>query len=110
MAKTFVHQQLNSEIRSIGGHYVIAKEACVSFGDRNLLYVTGYAAFDTSCCGAGGCVFANIPGFVLSWKNSIDTNGFSVSTVEPVTDISTQKIIRDFIKKKEGIDQVNFDM
>jgi hypothetical protein len=110
MSNTFIHQPLNSEIRSIGGYYVIAKEVCIPFGDHNIFYVTGYAAFDTSCCGAGGCAFANVPGFVLSWKDKTDSCGLSVSIIEPVNDVGIQNMIREIIRKKEGINQVNFDL
>ncbi len=110
MTKTFIHHPLNCEIRSIGGYYVITKEVCIPLGDRKIFYMTGYAAFDTTCCGTGGCAFANIPGFVLSWKDKINPDGCSVSAIEPVTDINIQNTIRAIIRKKEGINQVNFDL
>jgi len=110
MIKNFIHQPLNSEITSIGGYYVITKEVCIPLGDRIIFYMTGYAAFDTSCCGTGGCAFANIPGFILRWKEMINSDGFSVSSIEPVTDIIIQNEIREIIRKKEGINQVNFDL
>jgi len=72
--------------------------------------MTGYAAFETTCCGTGGCAFANIPGFVLSWKDIINQDGCPVSAIEPVCDVNIQNAIREIIRKKEGINQVNFDL
>jgi hypothetical protein len=110
MIKNFIHQPLNCEITSIGGYYVITKEVCIPLGDRKIFYMTGYAAFNTTCCGTGGCAFANIPGFILSWKDKINSDGFSVSAIEPVTDFNIQNKIREIIRKTEGINQVNFDL
>ena len=45
MTKTFIHQPLNFEIKSIGGYYVTTKEVRIPMGDRIIFYVTGYAAF-----------------------------------------------------------------
>ncbi|RPH51066.1 MAG: hypothetical protein EHM85_08045 [Desulfobacteraceae bacterium] len=108
MRSYFIHQPLHAEITSISGHYLIAKEARIPFDSRDILYVTGCAVADTSCCGAGGCAFANVPGYILSWKEKIDSNGLFISEVEHVTDIKIQNQIREIIRIKEGITQINF--
>ena len=110
MIKNFIHRPLNCEIRSIGGYYVMTKEVRIPLGERNIFYMTGYAVFDTSCCGTGGCAFANVPGFILSWKNQINSDDFYISAMEPVADFDIQNRIREIIRKKEGITQVNFDL
>jgi hypothetical protein len=99
---------LNTEITSIGGHYLFTKEVRVPYNNRDILYVTGCAIFDTSCCGAGGCAFANVPGYVLCWKEKTDSNGLFISAVEHVTDIKIKHEMREIIRKNEGITQVNF--
>lgn len=88
----------------------MTKEVRIPLGERNVFYMTGCAAFDTTCCGTGGCAFANVPGFILSWKNKINSDDFYVSAIEPVTDFDIQNKIREIIRKKEGINQVNFDL
>ena len=108
MSRYFIHQPLNTEITSIGGHYLFTKEVRISYNNHNMLYVTGYAVFDTTCCGSGGCAFANVPGYVICWKEKSDSNGLFVSAVEPVTDIKIQNEIREIIRKNEGITQINF--
>lgn len=108
MKRYFIHQSLNIEITSIGGHYLFTKEVRIPYNNRDILYVTGCAVFDTTCCGAGGCAFANVPGYVLCWKEKTDSNGLFVSAVEHVTDIKIQNEIREIIRKNEGITQVNF--
>ncbi|MDP2862763.1 MAG: hypothetical protein Q8N95_08215 [Desulfobacterales bacterium] len=108
MSRYFIHQPLNSEITSIGGHYLFTKEVRIPYSNRDILYVTGCAVFDTTCCGAGGCAFANVPGYIIGWKEKNDSNDLLVSAVEHVTDIKIQNAIREIIRKNEGITQVNF--
>lgn len=108
MRSSFIHQPLNTEISSIGGRYILTKEVRIPLDNRDILYVTGCALFDTTCCGAGGCAYANVPGYILCWKEKRDSNGLFVSAVEHVTDIKIQNEIREIIRKNEGITQVNF--
>ncbi len=108
MKTYYIHQPLNTEITSIGGHYLMMKETRIPVNGRVFLYVTGCAVADTSCCGSGGCAFANVPGYILCWKGEKDLNGLFISEVEHVTDIKIQNDIREIIRKNEGITQVNF--
>lgn len=96
------------EIRSIGGYYLLTKEVRISVNNRDVFYVTGCAAADTSCCGSGGFAFANVPGYILSWKEDKNPDGLFVSAVVNITDAKTQKDIIEIIKKNEGIAQINF--
>ena len=101
--KTFVHMPLDEEVRAIGGHYVNVREVVFPYGDRKILYVLGHAAIDSSCCGVGGCGYAKVPGFVLDWKSDSDENNHPVSRMEPITDRTTKKAVRQMIAKAEGI-------
>jgi hypothetical protein len=104
----YVHQELNQEVTAIGGHYVLVKEARLSFRGREVLYLVGHAAFDTTCCGAGGCAYALVPGFVLDWKIGTDEAGLAVSQVEPIHDTDTQQALWRLIQKQEVVHQVRF--
>jgi hypothetical protein len=108
MRSYYIHQPLNTEITSIGGRYLFIKEVRITLNNREIMYVTGCAVADTSCCGAGGCAFANVPGYILCWKGEKDSNGLFISEVEHVTDIKIQNEIRETIRKNEGITQINF--
>lgn len=108
MKNYYIHQPLNTEIISIGGRYLMMKEIRVPLNKREILYVTGCAVADTSCCGAGGCAFADVPGYILRWKAENDSNGLFISEVEHVTDRIIQNGIREIIRKNEGITQVDF--
>jgi hypothetical protein len=104
----YVHQDLNQEVTAIGGHYVLVKEVRLPFHGRELLYLVGHAAFDTTCCGVGGCAYALVPGFILSWKSRMNKEGLVVSEVEPVHDKGVQEQVRKLIEKKEMVHQVQF--
>ncbi|MCP4750211.1 MAG: hypothetical protein GY866_04925 [Proteobacteria bacterium] len=104
----YVHDDLNQEFTAIGGHYVVTDEVRLAFGGREVLYVKGYAAFDTTCCGSGGCGFALVHGFVDGWKGSVNEKGLFVTRVELVREASVQKELRTLIDARETVNQVNF--
>jgi hypothetical protein len=104
----YIHQELNKEVTAIGGHYVLVKEVRMPFGGREILYLVGHAAFDTTCCGVGGCAYALVPGYVQSWKSQTNTDGLAVSQVETIRDRESQEQVQRLIKKKEKVHQVSF--
>lgn len=108
MFQEYVHQELNQEVTAVAGHYVLVKEARMSFGGREILYLVGHAAFDTTCCGVGGCAYALVPGFVLDWRSQINTDGLAVSRVEAIHDRDIQEQVQRLIEKKEMVHQVRF--
>ena len=106
--REYVHQELNREVAAIGGRYVLVKEERLPFRGREVLYLVGHAAFDTACCGVGGCAYALIPGFVLDWKAATNREGLALSRVEPIRDAALQKEIEKAIGQQEVIQQVRF--
>jgi len=106
--RPFPHDELNREIDAIAGHYVMTAEHRVEYQGRELLYLVGYGIVDTSCCGTGGCGYAIVPGFVVSWKSGKDEHGRAVSEVEPLRDDATRREIERWIKDREMITQVQF--
>jgi hypothetical protein len=104
----FLHLPLNEEVTAIGGSYELVKEARLSFGEREVLYLVGHALFDTTCCGAGGCAYALVPGFVVRWKHGTSGDGLAVSQVEAVRDQAVQREVERIIRQQEPVHQVNF--
>jgi len=108
LVREHVHQELNCEITAIGGHYVLLKEDRLPFCGREVLYLVGHAAFDTTCCGEGGCAYALVPGYVVRWKYRTNPQGLAVSQIEPIGDEAQRKEIRRLVERRETIHQVNF--
>ena len=104
----YTHKKLNQEVRAIGGHYALIKEERISVKGRSVLYLMGYAVFDTTCCGTGGCVYALVPGIVSRWKYERDGSGEPVSELEPIDDPELKKEIRRVLIKRESVMQVQF--
>ena len=75
MMGQYTHEDLSKEIRSISGHYRYIEEMILPFRGRDVLYIMGVGVVDNSCCGAGGCLFVRVPGYIVSWKNRTDENG-----------------------------------
>jgi hypothetical protein len=84
------------------------KEVQLPFQGRDVLYLVGHAAFDTTCCGVGGCAYALVPGFVLDWKGARNEDGLAVSQVESIRDKDAQRKLEQLIQKQEVIHQVRF--
>jgi len=108
MTRDYVHETIDSEVETISGHYSLHKEAQISFGVRRVLYLIGSAVIDRSCCGVGGCLFALVPGYIVSWKYKRNKNGLPVSKVEPISERSAQQEIASILKIKEHVNQVQF--
>ena len=104
----YVHPRLGEEIAAIGGHYEFTKESRFSYNDREILYFVGYAVLNSSCCGAGGCSYALVPGYICSWKYKHSSDGLSVSQIEPIRNVIVQREIERAIKTNEMIQQVTF--
>jgi hypothetical protein len=107
-ALPYVHHSLNQEVTAIGGHYILVKEARLPYRGREVLYLVGHAAFDTSCCGSGGCAYALVPGFVVRWQSSRTADDLAISEIEPVRDPGIRNDIRRLIEKQETVQQVMF--
>ena len=103
-----VHHELNREITAIGGHYAFLKEKSMSYGEKIVLYYVGCAVLDSTCCGAGGVCFARVPGFVYDLKFSTDDAGAPISSIEPITDPTSQNRIRQVLQDTELVHQVDF--
>ena len=108
LTQAYAHQELNQEISAIGGHYVLIKEARLPFQGREVLYLVGHAAFETTCCGVGGCAYALVPGFVLDWKGRVNGDGCAVSQVEPIRTETVQHQVRRLLEQRERVHQVIF--
>ncbi len=106
--RDFIHPELNTEVVAIGGNYQLTHEKRIQFKGRELLYFTGFAVFDTTCCGTGGCAYALVPGFIIEWKISKNEEGLPVTRVEPVREEVVQKEIQSRILQSEMVQQVKF--
>jgi len=107
--REFIHPQLNQTVTAIGGHYVLTEEMRLPLGDQELLCLTGYAVFDTTCCGAGGCSYALVPGVIRDWKFRSTPEGHAVSKVSPIRDQAVQSRARAIIGERMTVHQVNFE-
>lgn len=128
----FVHLPIEEDIHAIGGHYQIHKELCMEIRGQSLLYLLGVAAYDRTCCGQGGCLFALVAGFlrryrfarVLATAPASDLQAAAlaslpasdldevpeteISEVEWIVDPSLRKEISEELKKKHPFVQVQF--
>lgn len=104
----FVHPRLGETVTAIGGHYAFTKEGRLALDEREILYLVGYGATDTSCCGMGGCIYAVVPGYLRAYHTgTVPETGCAISLVEPV-DEGARKAVAAALKAGEGVMQVHF--
>jgi hypothetical protein len=103
-----IHQPLDEEVTAIGGSYRLVKEERLEHGGRQVLYIVGHGVFDTTCCGAGGCAYALVPGNVIDWKTTANLDGLPISNVEPIDDESARREIAHLIRSRETVQDVRF--
>ena len=101
----YVHRDLGQTVTAIGGHYHFDREAQLAFRGRPVLYLSGYALYDSTCCGAGGCGYALVQGFVEKWKYRNDSEGFPISRVEELDEGVPEAVLvlgRDQVRRRLG--------
>ena len=104
----YIHQKSGTEVHFIAGHYTILEEGRMSQEGKEFLYVVGMAIVDNACCGAGGCRFLHVPGYIVSWKEKEGTDGLPVSEVEPIRNENDQRKIRNLLEEDFPYAQVIF--
>jgi hypothetical protein len=106
MKRTYVHE-LNREIRSISGRYVLEKEERISHRGRDMYMRWGRAPWRHHGAASGVQVCAG-PWGVSKWKCQTDDRGLPLSEVEPISDPVIREELRRIILEKEDVSQVNF--
>ncbi len=106
--KTYTHPVLNDPVTAIGGTYVITGEQKIGYQGEQLLVFSGHAVFDTTCCGAGGCAYALVPGFVDSYRYGQDDAGRWLSRVRPIEGTQRRKTVTAVIRAETNMQQVQF--
>lgn len=104
----YIHRNLDEEIMAVGGHYRFTDEVRLPVDSGEILYLKGYALFDSTCCGAGGCSYALVQGFIEQWKVSTNSEGFFMSRILPVESQVLREKISRLIKEREMVQQVQF--
>ncbi len=81
----------------------------MSHEGKEIFYLLGVAAVESSCCGSRGLAFIKVPGDVLSWKKGWSESGRPISEVERILSEESQAAIREILREKfPGFQQVEF--
>ncbi len=105
----YTHLALNKEYHSISGFYVPDRENRIKYKGRDVLYVTGQACAESSCCGSGNWCYVTVPGYVINWQYKRNEAGLPVSDIETIKDQQDKDAIRQVIQEMEnGVTQHRF--
>ena len=104
----FKHLEPGKEILiGIAGHYIMFKEVRMPYKGGEILYITGKAVLENSCCGAGNWVYASVPGYIKGWHTA-ERDGAVYSEVEPISDSAEREELNKIIEEREFLDMVYF--
>jgi hypothetical protein len=106
--KKYTHEEFHEEIKTISGGYSYLKEELLPYKGKNVLCVVGEGHVDNSCCGVGGCIFIDIPGYVLSLRDGKNDSGQATSEVEPISDPEEKKEIERLLDRIYPLAQIRF--
>ena len=105
----YIHPELNEKVEFFGGSYLFCEEGRLSYQGKEVFYLVGMACVESSCCGARGCAFIKVPGYVFSWKQRMDEHGQVLSEIERIEDQESQKEISKILEEKHpGFSQIEF--
>ena len=105
----YTHLKLDEDYATgIAGYYTPQKEVRLKYNSREILYVTGQAVIESSCCGIGSWGYVTVPGYILDWQSKENEVGLPVSDIEPISDEEAQNNIRQIIQTSEVISQIEF--
>jgi len=107
VTRIYTHE-LKKRIQAIAGWYELEEEGKLQIHGKEVLYVLGIAAVDSSCCGVWGCRYGLVPGYIRHFKTRKDAEGCWISEVEPIADEKARQEISRILKEKEGVQQVRF--
>lgn len=108
MSLDYVHQELGQEVTFLSGYYVPLNEFRLEHNGKEVLCVTGVSAIENACCGSGGCAYAIVPGYVVSWQSGKNEAGLPVSVVEPVKDGAARQDIAARLRETESVGSIDF--
>jgi len=108
MNTQYVHQQLGKDVESFAGYYTTLEENRLPYNGKEVLYVVGQATVESSCCGKGSFRYAQVPGYVVSWKERKSETGMPITTVEPIQDDDVREYIRQALEEKYATLQIEF--
>jgi len=105
----FIHPELNERVEFFGGGYLFIEEGKFNYRGKEVLYLKGIASIEASCCGAGGCGFIKVPGYIRSWKKAQNEMGRPISEIEGIQASDQQKEIREILRGNHpGFSQIEF--
>jgi len=105
----FIHPELNERVEFFSGGYLFVEEGKLNYRGKEILYLKGIASIESSCCGAGGCGFIKVPGYISSWKKEESELGRPISEIEAIESAAQQKEVREILKAAHpGFPQIEF--
>jgi hypothetical protein len=106
--KSYLHQEIGEEIQFISGTLMVLEEIRLGHKGRDFLCIISVGIIDNACCGVGGCLLIEVPGYVLFWNREKNEAGQRISQVIPVEGENEKMEITATLNKLYPYAQIRF--
>jgi hypothetical protein len=106
----YVHHPPGTEIGGAAIHYILDGEERVQLDGRELLCLRVHTVIGSACCGAGELNYLVVPGWIASWKHSLDARGFPVSEIDYIREPAGLASVKKFLTQQYPSLQVVFEI
>jgi hypothetical protein len=108
LIRDYIHAELGKEVNALSGYYTAVDEKRIPYNGREALCLIGEYVTHGYCCGRSESSYAQVAGYIVSWKSKKDRDGMPISEVEPITDEKDRKTLTDILKQTEFVRIVEF--
>jgi hypothetical protein len=108
MARTrYVPEDLGGEVSTPSSYYQPVGKALVDYDDRRVLYVSGIAYIEASCCGRGSWQYLRVEGYVVAKERCPEDAGDSVE-IETIEDEGERQAISQLLLRTHPGARIEF--
>jgi len=89
----YIPEDFGTEVSAPSGYYVPLQEEIIDHGGRRLLFVSGAACIEASCCGIGRWGYVRVEGYVVDEDRAGQGSENSCLAIETVEDDGERRAI-----------------
>ena len=104
----YIPGDVGDEVSTPSGYYQPIERALIEFEGRTVLYTSGTACVEASCCGTGSWDYLRVEGFVVDTKRLQHTGIDSPVEVEIIQDEGEKKALRRLLLERHPAARIEF--
>ena len=106
--KMYLPEGVGDEVSTPSGYYQPTGRASIEFEGRTVLYTSGTACVEASCCGTGSWEYLRVEGFVVDMKRLQNAGVDSLAEVETIEDEREKKALIRLLLERHPAARIEF--